>query len=98
MTTPLLLLHGAIGAKSQLVKLVDALDNTLNVHTLDFEGHGAAADAGRPFRMQHFVENVIAYMDANGLVQIDIFGHSMGGYVGLLLATQQLLRLEATWL
>lgn len=89
MATPLLLLHGAIGAKTQFTQLAAALGDTFEVHTLDFEGHGAAADAGRPFRMQHFVENVVAYMDANDLAQIDIFGHSMGGYVGLLLAAQQ---------
>ena len=89
MSTPLLLLHGAIGAKSQFKKLANALAETHDVHTLDFEGHGAAPDAERPFRMQHFVENVVAYMDATNLAQIDIFGHSMGGYVGLLLAQQQ---------
>ena len=38
--------------------------------------------------MSHFVENVISYMDEQNIAQADFFGHSMGGYVALLLAAQ----------
>ena len=86
MTTPLLLLHGAIGSKSQYDKLAAALSDNFEVHAIDFEGHGAQPDAGRPFRMSHFAENVITYMDQHNIAQANLFGHSMGGYVALLLA------------
>ena len=91
MTTPLLLLHGAIGAQSQFEPLVAALEASaeIPIHTLDFEGHGTAPDAGRPFRARYFIENILDYLDANGIEQVDLFGHSMGGYVSLLLAAQQ---------
>jgi len=88
MTQTLLLLHGAIGAKSQFERLVPALGDDLAVHTLDFEGHGERPDGGRPFRMNYFVENVLAYLDERNLAEVDLFGHSMGGYVALLTAVQ----------
>ena len=80
---PLLLLHGAIGAKEQFEPLQAALTEQVAVHTLDFEGHGAAALRARPFAIAHFAENVITYLDVNEIEQAHIFGHSMGGYVGL---------------
>ncbi len=40
----LLLLHGALGAKSQFDKLADLLCTTYIVHALNFEGHGGAGE------------------------------------------------------
>lgn len=59
------------------------------VHTLNFEGHGDAADAQRPFRAEHFVENVLAYLDAHNIAQCHTFGYSLGGFVALALAQTQ---------
>lgn len=84
--TPLLLLHGAVGAKEQFDPLKAALTDQFAVHAFDFEGHGAAPLTERPFSIAHFAENVITYMDAHEMTQAHIFGHSMGGYVGLFMA------------
>ena len=88
MTAPdLLLLHGALGAAAQLEPLRAALAAAgRRVHTLDFEGHGTTAGRDRPFRIDHFVENVVAHLDAHALATVDVFGYSMGGYVALALA------------
>lgn len=79
----LILLHGALGASDQLTPLADSLRSTFRVHQLDFEGHGKAAQRGRPFRMQHFAENVAELLDRLALQQAMLFGYSMGGYVAL---------------
>ncbi|MGD8710694.1 MAG: alpha/beta hydrolase [Ectothiorhodospiraceae bacterium] len=84
----LLLLHGALGSGSQFRELAETLAPRFTVHHPDFEGHGAAADAGRPFRTEHFAENIRAYMDSHGLAQAHVFGYSMGGYVALYLAAR----------
>ena len=57
-----------------------------DVHVLDFEGHGAAATRQRPFRIEHFAENVRDYTQERGLTGVRVFGYSMGGYVALTLA------------
>ena len=82
----LLLLHGALGAADQYASLRPMLGRAEKIHTLDFEGHGHAPAKNRPFKAEYFVENVLDYMDENRLDQVDIFGYSMGGHIGLCLA------------
>jgi pimeloyl-ACP methyl ester carboxylesterase len=82
----LLLLHGAVGAGSQFDPLLPLLADRYEVHRLDFEGHGRSPLRERPFRTEHFAENVVEYLERNAVGPIDIFGYSMGGYVALYLA------------
>ncbi len=82
----LFLLHGAMGASSQFYPLIPLLKDKYTVHTLDFEGHGISRVRSRPFRVEHFSENVVDYMNDHAIDSTYIFGHSMGGHVGLYLA------------
>ena len=82
---PLILLHGALGTSEQVKPLADKLNADRPVHLLNFEGHGTEAVLERPFRMEHFAENVLNYMEENSIEKADLFGYSMGGYVALLL-------------
>jgi pimeloyl-ACP methyl ester carboxylesterase len=83
----LLLLHGALGAGSQLQALEPFLTTGATLHRMDFAGHGAASigDDER-FRIERFADDVLAYLDSQSLATVDIFGYSMGGYVALHLA------------
>lgn len=87
MKKSLLLLHGALGAAEQFKNWPAQLSSQFEVHTFDFEGHGPRA-AERPFRMEHFAENIISFLDENGLEQVALFGYSMGGYAALTAALQ----------
>jgi pimeloyl-ACP methyl ester carboxylesterase len=82
----LLLLHGALGSKSQFSSLIPCLKDAFRLHTLDFEGHGGSPLKDRAFREEHFAENVLDYLSENSIGRTDIFGYSMGGHVGLYLA------------
>ena len=81
----IILLHGALGASAQLEPLAAALGARMRTFRMDFEGHGDAPAVERPFRMQHFAENVLELLDREHLDRVSIFGYSMGGYVALLL-------------
>jgi pimeloyl-ACP methyl ester carboxylesterase len=83
---PLLLLHGAIGAADQLEPLAKALSDQYQVYAINFSGHGNQPFADEPFSMQLFANDVLRFMEQNGLEKISIFGYSMGGYVGMYLA------------
>jgi pimeloyl-ACP methyl ester carboxylesterase len=85
-SSDLLLLHGALGASAQLAPLAEVLGSRYRVHLLDFEGHGDRPPRDRPFRVSHFGENVIEYLDERGVERAHVFGYSMGGYVALHLA------------
>ncbi|MFT4535223.1 MAG: esterase/lipase [Saprospiraceae bacterium] len=85
MKAKLLLLHGALGTKDQFRTLKEKLSDVFEVHDIDFEGHGAK-ESSKDFSMDLFVENVVTYLELNLIEMINIFGYSMGGYVGLKLA------------
>lgn len=85
---PILLLHGALGTKAQFDVLAPHLESHFDLHRFSFEGHGDAGSAGRPFRIEYFAENVLAYLEEQGIEKINIFGYSMGGYVALALAKE----------
>lgn len=81
----LILMHAALGSAGQLGALANRCTDALNVHRIDFEGHGAVAPRARPMRTEFLAENVIEYMDAQGIDAAHLAGHSLGGYVGLYL-------------
>jgi pimeloyl-ACP methyl ester carboxylesterase len=82
----LLLLHGATGASDQLLPLAEVLSKGFVVHTLDFSGHGKRVMPEQPYSISLFAEDVLAYLDENGLDSVSVFGFSMGGYVAMYLA------------
>lgn len=82
----LLLLHGALGSKEQFAELAEGLSGKFKVHTLNFSGHGRRASHHHAFTIQNFAHEVLDWMNGNYIKTIDIFGYSMGGYVGLWLA------------
>ena len=90
----LVLLHGALGSADQLDALAHSLRGDFTVHRLDFEGHGHAPGRARPFRIAHFVENVLEFMDRDRIERAEFFGYSMGGYIALCFALDHPDRVE----
>ncbi|GIV44268.1 MAG: hypothetical protein KatS3mg035_1391 [Bacteroidia bacterium] len=78
----ILLLHGAIGAKSQLVNLANELKNDFNVHLLDFSGHGSS-ETENEFSIELFSSDLLNYIKQYPNNKFHVFGYSMGGYVAL---------------
>ncbi|RYZ24111.1 MAG: alpha/beta hydrolase [Chitinophagaceae bacterium] len=79
--TPLLLLHGALGAPAQLQPLADALAASYDVHLPAFPGHaGVAAADFSMIAFSGFLEN---YIREKSLSRPLVFGYSMGGYAAL---------------
>ncbi|MBL7843122.1 MAG: alpha/beta fold hydrolase [Cyclobacteriaceae bacterium] len=80
---PVLLLHGALGASTQLEPLKHKLEGSgRTVYAMNFSGH-----AGEPFRksfgIEIFADDVLAFLSKHNLNQVDVFGYSMGGYVAV---------------
>ena len=87
---PLILLHGAIGAAEQLAPLSERLRHDgFDVYLPELPGHGERPLGDRPFALPTFVEDLAGYVEARGLKRPVLFGHSMGGLVGLLLALER---------
>ena len=67
-----------------------------HVFALDFRGHGASSHARPPsYRFTDHVGDVIAVLDVLGWRSLIVVGHSMGAYVGALLAASHPDRIRA---
>ena len=82
----LVLLHGALGASSQLHPLRDRLQGDHHLVVPDLAGHGPAPLGNASFTIGHFADQVAEAIAAGGGAPAWIFGYSMGGYVALHLA------------
>jgi pimeloyl-ACP methyl ester carboxylesterase len=87
---PVLLLHGALGANTQLEKIKLVLEqNGRVVFSMDFSGHHGRPYSIHGFGIDAFAMDVYDFLEEHSLSQVDIFGYSMGGYVALWLAYQR---------
>lgn len=84
--TKLLLLHGALGAKSQFAGLEKILSRDFEVYSINFSGHGGEQIPSEPFSMKMLAEDILKFLAENEIEKINIFGYSMGGYAALYLA------------
>lgn len=81
-----ILLHGALGAQTQLEPLKKILEQSGHeVYTLNFSGHGGESFQST-FGIETFAEDVIRFMNHVKIAKADVFGYSMGGYVAVWLA------------
>lgn len=89
MSTPILLLHGALGSKAQLESLKEVLEKKQkNVYSINFSGHSGEPFSKDGFGIEVFAQDVIRFLDEEKIETIDIIGYSMGGYVAFWLAHQ----------
>ncbi|MEV6978561.1 alpha/beta fold hydrolase [Kitasatospora sp. NPDC093806] len=84
---PLVLLHALGERGSDWDGVLPGLAPGHRVLALDLRGHG---DSGRPGRygLEAMRDDVVGFLDALGLDQVDLVGHSMGGVVAYLVAQE----------
>ena len=82
MNSDLILVHGALGSKDQLIPLRPELEKKFNIYTLNFEGHGGVFSSNE-FSTKLFAKNLADFIELNNLKGTNVFGYSMGGYVAL---------------
>jgi 4,5:9,10-diseco-3-hydroxy-5,9,17-trioxoandrosta-1(10),2-diene-4-oate hydrolase len=86
---PLLLLHGLVGSARNWRRNISFLSRDSNVYAIDLFNMGESErvpglDAG----LEATADRLVAYMDAVGLKEADIAGHSHGGAVAMMLAAR----------
>lgn len=83
----MLLLHGALGVRGQFDSMRKHFQERSQI-AMDFPSHGDSTLTGESIHCERLAQHVLALLDALQVDQVDIIGHSMGGYVGLVLAHQ----------
>ena len=83
---PLLLLHGNGEDGTYFVHQVEEFSRDFTVYAIDTRGHGQSPRGGAPFTISQFADDLLAFMDQQGLPQADILGFSDGGNIALTFA------------
>lgn len=84
----IVLLHGALGTKNDLLPLETLLSQYYNVFRFNFSGHGDSTNTKEPFSIEQFTLDLSEFIKENNINQCYLFGYSMGGYVALNYALQ----------
>jgi pimeloyl-ACP methyl ester carboxylesterase len=83
---PLVLLHGFAMDRSIWVDLVESQLGDQQVILPDLRGHGESDAPEGPYSMSLMAADLAYLLDALGIEQAIVCGHSMGGYVALAFA------------
>ena len=83
---PLLLLHGNGEDGTYFVHQVEEFSRDFTVYAIDTRGHGQSPRVGAPFTISQFADDLLAFMDRQGLPRADILGFSDGGNIALIFA------------
>jgi pimeloyl-ACP methyl ester carboxylesterase len=95
---PLVILHGLFGSSRNWTTAGKLLARSFEVFALDLRGHGDSPFAPPPAHDYSFATmaaDVAAWLDARGVRQPVMLGHSLGGKVAMRLAVDEPSRLRA---
>jgi pimeloyl-ACP methyl ester carboxylesterase len=85
-SVPLLLLHATGETSESWADFMLRWAEVGVVYALDLRGHGRSVWEG-PYGLDVLAGDVVGFLDAMGLTQVDLVGHSLGGLVGCLVAS-----------
>ena len=89
----LIILHGLFGSLDNWLSHAKTLSEEFTVHLLDQRNHGRSPHADE-WNYPLMAEDLLAYMDSEGITTASLLGHSMGGKTALTFADAYPERLE----
>lgn len=82
---PMLLLHALGAGEHDWQGVLPEFTQTHRVHVPDLRGHGASGFPGQ-YSFELMRDDVLGFLDAVGVTDTVVIGHSLGGMVGLLVS------------
>lgn len=82
---PVLFLHGALGVRGQFDALRTLFPERGQLAP-DFAAHGQSRAGDGAASSERLARDMLSLLDALDIARVDVIGHSMGGYVGLVMA------------
>jgi 2-hydroxy-6-oxonona-2,4-dienedioate hydrolase len=77
----LVFLHGSGGHAEAYVRNLESHAEHFSTWSIDMLGHGYTSKPGHPLELRHYVDHLIAFLDAIGAERAHISGESLGGWV-----------------
>lgn len=93
--SPLVLLHGGGDRWQHFLPILPSLTMRWQVFALDLRGHGKSGRVPGQYRPEHYVADVVTFLERQFTQRVILFGHSLGGWIALLVAALQIDRVEA---
>lgn len=90
---PVILLHGMFGMGDNLSMVARPLSEHFEVHRLDLRNHGRSF-RDKSMSFPEMADDVLRWMDHQGITRAHLLGHSLGGKVAMQVALQQPQRVE----
>ena len=90
----LVMLHGITGHAEAYVRNLRSHAEHFSCWAIDFIGHGYSDKPDHPLEVKHYIEQVLAFLDAIGVEKAYFTGESLGGWVTAQLAIDHPERVE----
>lgn len=91
---PLLLLHGNGESGGHFLHQIDEFARYFTVYAVDTRGHGQSPRGTAPFTISQFADDLLGFMDGQGMEKARILGFSDGGNIALTFALRRPERVE----
>jgi pimeloyl-ACP methyl ester carboxylesterase len=85
---PLVLLHGGSARWQAFDSILPDLASSFHIYAPDFRGHGKSGWMPHTYRLQDYAEDTIAFLQQCVAEPAFLFGHSLGGIIALMVASQ----------
>lgn len=85
---PLLLLHGTTNRWQDFQPMLPHLRDDFRIYALDLRGHGLSGRVANGYRIIDFAADVAAFVQERVQEPVVLWGHSLGGLVGIAAAPQ----------
>lgn len=77
----LIAMHGITGHAEAYVRNLEAMAEHFNVWAIDFIGHGYSYKPEHPLEIKHYIDQLLAFMEAIDAEKAYLTGESLGGWV-----------------
>jgi pimeloyl-ACP methyl ester carboxylesterase len=93
--SPLVLLHGGGDRWQYFLPLIPSLLPRWHVFALDLRGHGKSGRVPGQYRPEQYVPDIKAFLERQVTEPAVLFGHSLGGWIALMVAAELQERIQA---
>jgi pimeloyl-ACP methyl ester carboxylesterase len=83
---PVVLMHGITDAWQCFMPVIPTLLPRWQVYALDLRGHGASEHTPGDYTLTAYASDVVGFLEQVVREPVAIYGHSLGGMVGILIA------------
>jgi len=85
---PLVMLHGGGDRWQNFLPILLNLGTKWHIYALDLRGHGKSGHVSNQYRPENYVIDVIFFLKKHVAVPVTLFGHSLGGWIALMVAVK----------